>query len=122
MSRRAYLACLTAIALIAIALALLATRWGVATSSDSARYIRSARHVRGREAAPPAPIESPAEQAHYPPLYSTVLAALSLGGADPLSAARWLGAILLGVNAAIAGEWVRRATGSIAAALLAAFL
>ena len=28
---------------------LLATRWGIGTSSDSAHYLRSARHLLGRE-------------------------------------------------------------------------
>jgi 4-amino-4-deoxy-L-arabinose transferase-like glycosyltransferase len=118
----AYLVSLVLIALAAIVLMLLATRWGISTSSDSARYIRSARHVLGREARVETEVsaEAKAEQAHYPPMYSTVLALVSLGGADPLDAARWLHAFLLAANAVIAAELVRRFTGSTAAALFTA--
>ena len=107
------------IAIGAFVITLLATRWGIATSSDSARYIRSARHVLGHEPRVETEVsaEAKAEQAHYPPMYSTVLALASLGGADPLVAARWLHAILLAANAVIAAELVRRFTGSQPAAL-----
>ena len=111
---------LICIATIAFVIVLVATRWGIATSSDSARYIRSARHVLGRETQVASPIEAPAEQAHYPPLYSTVLAIASLGGADPLHAARWLHALLLAANAIVAAEIVRRFTGATGAALFTA--
>jgi 4-amino-4-deoxy-L-arabinose transferase-like glycosyltransferase len=115
-----YTIALGAIAILGFALVVYATHWGIATSSDSARYIRSARHVLGREAETPSPIEAPAEQAHYPPLYPTVLAAASLGGADPLDAARWVQALLMAANAVVAGEIVRRFTGSRAGALFVA--
>ena len=119
LSRRSYRSILVAVALAAFILVLLATRWGIATSSDSARYIRSARHVLGREVRVEQEVsaEAKAEQAHYPPMYSTALAIASLGGADPLDAARWLHALLFAANAVIAGELVRRFTGSQAAAL-----
>src|SRR5688500_12653793 len=90
-----YVAALIGIATLAMLIVLLASRWGIATSSDSARYIRSARHALGRTPETPIVIEAPAEQAHYPPMYSTVLALISLPGADPLTAARWLHALLL---------------------------
>lgn len=120
--RGLYIAALAAIALAAILVTLLATRWGISTSSDSARYIRSARHVLGREARAETEVsaEAKAEQAHYPPMYSTVLALSSLGGADPLDAARWLHALLLAANAVIAAELVRRFTGSTSAAIFTA--
>jgi 4-amino-4-deoxy-L-arabinose transferase-like glycosyltransferase len=119
LSRRSYRSILVAVALAAFILVLLATRWGIATSSDSARYIRSARHVLGREVRVEQEVsaEAKAEQAHYPPMYSSVLAVASLGGADPLNAARWLHALLLAANAVIAAELVRRFTESPTAAL-----
>jgi 4-amino-4-deoxy-L-arabinose transferase-like glycosyltransferase len=114
-----YLVGLALITIAAFVLALLATRWGIATSSDSARYIRSARHVLGREARVEQEVsaEAKAEQAHYPPMYSSVLAVASFGGADPLNAARWLHALLLAANTVIAAELVRRFSDSQAAAL-----
>jgi hypothetical protein len=117
-----YVAALAVISLAAIVVMLLATRWGISTSSDSARYIRSARHVLEREVRVETEVsaEAKAEQAHYPPMYSTVLALASLGGADPLNAARWLHALLLAANAVIAAELVRRFGGSIAAAIFTA--
>src|SRR5687767_12342702 len=68
-----YVAALALVAVVAFTVALLATRWGIATSSDSARYIRSARHVLGREVRveQDVPADAKAEQAHYPPMYST---------------------------------------------------
>ena len=114
----AYFVALALIAVAAFVVVLLATRWGISTSSDSARYIRSARHVLGREVRVETEVsaEAKAEQAHYPPMYSTVLALSSLGGADPLHAARGLHALLLAANAVIAAELVRRFTCSLSAA------
>lgn len=119
-TRRGYAMAVAAVALLGFALVLLATRWGIGTSHDSARYVRSARHVLGREAVAPTPIEAPAERAHFPPLYPSVLAAASLGGADPLTAARWLHALLMAANIVVAAELVRRFTGARAAAVFAA--
>lgn len=121
-SRATYLVLLTVIAIGAFVASLVATRWGISTSSDSARYVRSARHVLGRDVRveQAVPAEAKAEQAHYPPMYSSVLALVSLGGADPLDAARWLHAALLAANAIVASELVRRFTGSTAAALFVA--
>ncbi|MEA2736320.1 MAG: hypothetical protein QOE14_2771, partial [Humisphaera sp.] len=111
------------IAVAAVVVMLLATRWGISTSSDSARYIRSARHVLGREArVDEVSIEAKSEQAHYPPMYSSVLALASLGGADPLVAARWLHALLLAANAIVAAELVRRFAGSATAAIFVAIV
>jgi hypothetical protein len=121
-ARRRYLIALALIALAAATLVLLSSRWGIATSSDSARYIRSARHVLGRDPETPVVIEAPAEQAHYPPLYPATLALLSLGGADPLDAARWLAVILIAANCVFAAELVRTSTASRAAALFTASL
>src|SRR5688572_29071506 len=108
------------IAIGAIVIVLLATRWGIATSSDSARYVRAARQLLGREEIVVLPIEAPAQRAHYPPLYSTLMAVLSICGADPLTAARWLNALLLAANAIFAAELVRRFTRSGAAAIFTA--
>jgi hypothetical protein len=66
------------------------------------------------------PIEAPAEQAHYPPGYSTLLVIASFGGADPLNAARWAAAILLAANALLAAQLVFRSTASTGAGLFTA--
>ena len=117
-----YWSFLLLIAVAAFAIVLFATRWGIATSSDSARYIRTARHILGREADGPTPIFAPAEQAHFPPLYPNLLALASLGGNDPLDAARWVHALLMAANVVVAAELVRRFSGSIVAALFVAAL
>ena len=113
---RRYPLALGFIAVTAFLVMLLATRWGIATSQDSASYVRWARDAfkSGADG------ESGAETAHVPPGYSTTLAILSLPGIDPLVAARWLHALLLAANAVIAAELVRRFTGSEPAALFVA--
>ncbi|MEA2708605.1 MAG: hypothetical protein QOF78_1206, partial [Phycisphaerales bacterium] len=123
LSPAAYRLILAGIAIAAFTVMVLATRWGISTSSDSARYIRSARHVLGREArVDEVSIEAKSEQAHYPPMYSSVLALASLGGTDPLVAARWLHALLLAANAIVAAELVRRFAGSATAAIFVAIV
>jgi hypothetical protein len=114
---RRYRIALACIAISAFVIVLLATRWGIATSADSARYIRSARNALGLAAQVQSPIEAPAEQAHYPPGYSTLLVLASLAGSDPLISARWVQAILMALNVVLAAEIVRRATCCITAAI-----
>ncbi len=74
----------------------------------------------GRDAGAPVMIEAPAEQAHYPPGYPGILALVSLGGADPLDAARWVAAALMALNCLAAAELVRPGTGCRVAAIFVA--
>src|SRR3954469_22886232 len=92
--RRRFWLALIGVALVAIVVLIMSTRWGLATSSDSARYVRTARGVyESRE--PSVDAEEPKhEQAHFPPFYPICLAiAGKLSSADPLASARWLHAV-----------------------------
>ena len=90
------------------------TRWGVGLDFDAVAYIGRARDLL---------IGRGYTTAHWPPLVSTVLAAISLLGIDPLIGARWLNAALFGANIALAGALVTRYSGGFLwATLLATFL
>lgn len=105
---------------VAIVVAMLSTRWGVATSSDSARYVRTARHILGTEAIVESD-EPKHEQAHYPPFYPTMLAAAGMmTGRDPLAAARWLHVVIFAGNTLLTGLLAWRLSGRAWTAALAA--
>src|SRR5687767_13052410 len=77
-----------------------ATRWGVGITPDSIAYIAGARSVLSGDGfampgAEPAPIT------HFPPFYSFILAAIGVIGPDPLTVARWLGALVFAANVGI---------------------
>src|SRR5437762_14380842 len=94
-SARALTVAMFAVAAVAIVEMTLATRWGIGTSKDSVRYVKTARQMLGRETQSWTP-ESLAESSHFPPLYPAVLAAAAWPvHADPLAAARWVSAALL---------------------------
>src|SRR4051812_21416001 len=104
----AWLIGIIVIGALAIVLMTLATRWGIGTSKDSVRYIKTARQMLGRETQTWT-AESLAESSHFPPLYPALLAAASLPGWDPLVAARWVAVALFAANALLAGVIARRA-------------
>src|SRR4051812_41348881 len=107
----AWLIGIIVIGALAIVLMTLATRWGIGTSKDSVRYIKTARQMLGRETQGWTP-EALAESSHFPPLYPAVLAAAALPArCDPLVAARWVSVGLFAANALLAGWIVRRAGG-----------
>jgi Dolichyl-phosphate-mannose-protein mannosyltransferase len=110
------------ITLAAVVAMIASTRWGIGLSSDSARYVRTARHILGVE-----PViesgEPKHEQAHYPPFFPLALAAFSwITRSDPLVAARWLSIAILAANTVLSAVIVRRFGGSTWAALIAAAL
>jgi hypothetical protein len=79
---------------------LLATRWGIGVSPDSAVYIGAARNlIAGRGLSVPFGESVDSPLIHYPPLYPILLATLGLFGLEPVEAARWLNALLFGGNA-----------------------
>src|SRR5437763_9630847 len=87
------------------------TSWGIGLSPDSGHYLKSARYMLGREQPDPRWTDpSEKQSSHFPPLYPMVLAAVSLPGADPQTAARWLNLALFLVNIALVGIIVARAT------------
>src|SRR6476660_8987664 len=101
-SARALTVAMFAVAALAVAEMTLATRWGIGTSKDSVRYVKTARQMLGRETQTWT-AESLAEASHFPPLYPAMLAAAAWPfRADPLVAARWVSVALLAGNAVLA--------------------
>ena len=83
---------------------IIATPWGIGLSPDSTVYIGGARSLlRGAGFSLPTDSGTLAPVVHFPPLYSFVLAMLSVTGAEPLLVARWLAAGLFACNAVLAG-------------------
>jgi 4-amino-4-deoxy-L-arabinose transferase-like glycosyltransferase len=107
---------------IATTLIILATNWGLATSSDSARYVRTARHMLSDT--PDVDAGEPKhEQAHYPPFYPMVLAGWGkLAGTDPRIAARWLHVLIFTASVLLCGLIVRRFGAAEWAAIMAALM
>lgn len=86
--------------------------WGVSLGWDSVQYVAAARNLLGD-----APLEFTQvggehrdEDAYrfWPPFYPMLLAAGSLGAADPLDAAGPLNAVAFGLTVFVAGAWLRR--------------
>ncbi len=107
MVRAADLALIIGLSVVGVAGALVviaATPWGIGLSPDSAVYIGGARSLLGGTGfSSPTDSGGFAPIVHFPPLYSLVLAALAVLGADPLQGARWLAALLFACNVILAG-------------------
>jgi hypothetical protein len=121
-------AVLGGVALAAILVALLATRWGPGIAPDSVVYIGAARNLLdgrdltlpfgGVEDAPNAEIE-----VHkHAPFFPLLLASIGLLGVDPLDGARWLNVLLFGANTFLVGYAVSQHTRSLPAAIVAGLL
>ncbi len=95
-------------------LVLLNTRLGAYTSDDTYYYIYPARDLLAGKGFHPSYI--------FAPLFPLALAGLGLLGLDALEAARWLNALLFGVNIFLVGRLARRMSLSEGFSLLAALL
>ncbi len=109
--------------------AAIVTRSGAGLDADSITYLDAAQNLaagRGLVLTPGLSVESRPLRlvplTHHPPLFPALLAVFLKLGIDPLAGARWLNALLLGVNALLAGLIVRRWTGSGWLAILGALL
>ncbi len=80
-----------------------ATRWGIGISPDSVAYIGAARNVAAGNGFTAYDAITPLTQ--FPPLYSLVLVLFGFG-ADPVTGARRLNAILFGANIILTGGMV----------------
>lgn len=103
-------------------LILTATPEGLGLSDDAIAYIAGARSLLAGEGYREAWLESNQPVTHFPPGFSGTLALLGLvSGLDPLRGARFINAILFGVNAALLGllGW-RMTKSSLAGIALAA--
>src|ERR671918_716069 len=113
---------LSLIALIGIVLIIKATPNGLGLSDDSIAYIAGARSMAAGEGYREAWLASNQPVTHFPPAFSSVLAFFGLFGVDPLRAARWVNALLFGLNAALLGILGWRMTPSLMAGIALAGL
>lgn len=89
----------------------IATRWGSAVYPDGVRYISIARQVIDEGTFTALSNDGGYEPVtRFPPLFPSLLALPHLVGIDPLDFARWLNAILFGLNALLVGLIVRSQT------------
>jgi hypothetical protein len=102
-------------AVLGIVAVVAATAKGLYVSPDAVFYVGTARNWLGGQGFTPPPGVPPL--AHFPPLFSVVLAAF---GGDPLSTARVVNAVCLAGIVVLVGVVVRSRTGSVVAAVLAA--
>ncbi|MGZ9223620.1 MAG: ArnT family glycosyltransferase, partial [Anaerolineales bacterium] len=124
-STRPRLASFIALLLIAVTgviLVLRATSNGLGLSDDSIAYIAGARSMAAGDGYREAWLASNQPVTHFPPAFSSVLAFFGLFGADPLRAARWVNALLFGLNAALLGILGWRMTPSLTAGVILAAL
>ncbi|HXM33670.1 MAG TPA: hypothetical protein VN920_00650 [Pyrinomonadaceae bacterium] len=93
------------LALAGVLVMLLATRFGIGVLPDSTVYFDAGRNLangRGLVVISGTGVEL-IPLTHYPPLYSTLLALTSPGGATVETSARWLNVILFGGNILLVG-------------------
>lgn len=110
------------IAVIGVILILQATPEGAGLSDDSIAYIAGARSLVAGNGYREAWLASNQPVTHFPPAFPAVLAFFGFLGIDPLNAARWVNALLFGVNAALLGILAWRMTPSLTAGLVLAGL
>ena len=103
-------------------LVLRATPEGLGLSDDSIAYIAGARSLLAGDGYREAWLATNGYVTHFPPGFSSALAFFGLFGLDPLRGARFLNALLFGLNAGLVGILVWRATPSLTAGLIAAGL
>lgn len=110
------------IALLGMVLVIRTTPDGLGLSDDSIAYIAGARSLAAGDGYREAWLASNGPVTHFPPAFSSVLAFFGLFGIDPLRAARWVNALLFGLNAWLLGILGWRMTPSLTAGLVLAGL
>jgi hypothetical protein len=117
-----FLITLGLIALGAMGILLYSTPEGLGLSDDSIGYIAGARSILSGQGYREAWLASNGPVTHFPPGFSSILALIGLIGLDPLRGARFLNALLFGVNAFLLGILGWRMTRSQAAGIVLALL
>ncbi|HET6596362.1 MAG TPA: phospholipid carrier-dependent glycosyltransferase [Anaerolineales bacterium] len=110
------------IAVTGIILILRATPDGLGLSDDSIAYIAGARSMAAGDGYREAWLASNQPVTHFPPAFSSLLSFFGRFGMDPLRAARWVNALLFGLNAALLGILGWRMTPSLMAGVVLAAL
>src|SRR5687768_9379394 len=95
-----------------------ATPEGLGLSDDSIAYIAGARSMLAGQGYREAWLASNQPVTHFPPGFPSVLAFFGLFGVDPLHSARFVNALLFGLNAGLLGILAWRMTPSLAAGLV----
>jgi hypothetical protein len=110
------------LAALGVFLILKATPEGLGLSDDSIGYIAGARSILAGHGYREAYLASNGPVTHFPPGFSSLLAFIGLFGLDPLRGARFLNAILFGLNTGLLGILGWRMTKSLPAGLILAAL
>jgi len=110
------------IAVIGMFLIIKATPDGLGLSDDSIAYIAGARSMVAGNGYREAWLASNQPVTHFPPAFSSILAFFGYFGIDPLRGARWVNALLFGLNAWLLGILGWRMTPSLTAGLVLAGL
>ncbi len=110
------------LAVIGIVLILRATPEGLGLSDDSIAYISGARSMLAGQGYREAWLATDQPVTHFPPAFSAVLAFIGLFRLDPLRGARFLNALLFGLNIFLMGILGWRMTKSLPAGLALAAL
>jgi len=106
---RPTLLALLLLALVAVAIVILATRFGIGITPDSTVYLEAARNLlQGRGLMALAANGELQPMTHYPPLYSSLLALFGLMSPSVEAGARWLQAVLFGANVLLVGLAIAR--------------
>src|SRR6266540_1002830 len=113
---------LALIALTGMTLIISATPNGLGLSDDSIAYIAGARSMLAGNGYREAWLASNGPVTHFPPAFSSVLAFFGLFHIDPLRGARWVNALLFGLNAGLLGVLGWRMTPSLSAGIILAAL
>jgi hypothetical protein len=103
-------------------LVLRTTPEGLGLSDDSIAYIAGARSLLAGDGYREAWLASNQPATHFPPGFSSALAFVGLFGLDPLRGARFLNALLFGLNAGLLGILAWRMTPSLTAGVTLAAL
>ena len=107
------------ISALAVVAALYLTRSGAGASGDSVHFLMGAENIlEGNGYSRTAGDGTTRPITHFPPLYSILIAAIGVFGAEAASSARWINALLFGVNLWLASYLVFRGTRSATPALL----
>jgi 4-amino-4-deoxy-L-arabinose transferase-like glycosyltransferase len=113
---------LVALAILGVVIVLRATPEGLTLSDDSIAYIAGARSMLAGHGYREAWLASNGPVTHFPPAYPAVLTFLGWFGLDPLRGARFLGAALFGLSAALLGILGWRMTRWLPAGLILSLL
>lgn len=110
------------LAVAGVVLVLHVTPQGLSLTDDSIGYIAGARSMLAGHGYREAWLASNGPVTHFPPAYSSILAFIGLFGLDPLRGARFLNAVLFGLNVVLLGILGWRMTKSLPAGLVVAAL